>query len=130
MDELTKEELTERFYDLKAHLINLLFASRRLLTEASASQEIGRAVDWTIDNRTYERIREAVRDYDAYANNALKVVADATPGPRDRFAAAALTGYLAAFTGSRPFPGPEAVAIECYAYADAMLAERLRRKGA
>jgi hypothetical protein len=55
---------------------------------------------------------------------------DATPDLRDRFAAAALTGYLAAFTGGRPFPGPEAVAIDCYAYADAMLAERLRRKGA
>jgi hypothetical protein len=49
---------------------------------------------------------------------------------RDRFAAAALTGYLAAFTGGRPFPGPEAVAVDCYAYADAMLAECLRRKGA
>jgi hypothetical protein len=69
MDELTKEELTERFYELKAHLVNLLFASRRLLVEASANQEDGRTVDWTIDNRTYERIREAVRDYDAaYVN--------------------------------------------------------------
>jgi hypothetical protein len=55
---------------------------------------------------------------------------DATPDLRDRFAAAALTGYLAAFTGGRPFPGPEAVAIECYVYADAMLAERRHRKGA
>jgi hypothetical protein len=52
------------------------------------------------------------------------------PDLRDRFAAAALTGYLAAFTGNRAFPGPVAVAIDCYAYADAMLAERLRRKGA
>jgi hypothetical protein len=56
--------------------------------------------------------------------------ADSTPDLRDRFAAAALTGYLAAFTGGRPFPGPEAVAVDCYAYADAMLAECLRRKGA
>jgi phosphoenolpyruvate carboxylase len=56
--------------------------------------------------------------------NALEIIADAMPDLRDRFAAAALTGYLAAFTGSRPFPGPVAVAIECYAYADAMLAER------
>jgi hypothetical protein len=55
---------------------------------------------------------------------------DATPDLRDRFAAAALTGYLAAFTGNRAFPGPEAVAIECYVYADAMLAERRRKKGA
>jgi hypothetical protein len=56
--------------------------------------------------------------------------ADAVPDLRDRFAAAALTGYLAAFTGGRPFPGPEAVAVECYTYADAMLAERLHKKGA
>jgi hypothetical protein len=69
MDEMSKEEVTERFYELKSHLTSLLFASRRLLTEASANQEDGRTVDWTIDNRTYERIREAVRDYDdAYVN--------------------------------------------------------------
>jgi hypothetical protein len=56
--------------------------------------------------------------------------ADAMPDLRDRFAAVALTGYLAAFTGNRAFPGPKAVAMECYAYADAMLAERQHRKGA
>jgi hypothetical protein len=73
------------------------------------------------------------RDHGEDISNALKVIADAMRGPamrdlRDHFAAAALTGYLAAFTGNRAFPGPEAVAIECYTYADAMLAER--RKGA
>jgi hypothetical protein len=56
--------------------------------------------------------------------------ADAMPDLRDRFAAAALTGYFAAFTGDRPFPVPEAVAIDCYAYADAMLAERRRGSAA
>jgi CO dehydrogenase/acetyl-CoA synthase delta subunit len=56
--------------------------------------------------------------------------ADATPDLRDRFAAAALTGYLAAFTGDQPLPNGQAMAFNCYDYADAMLAERLRRKGA
>jgi hypothetical protein len=78
------------------------------------------------------------RDHGEDIANALKAIADAVTaedlpdlsGLRDRFAAAALTGYLAAFTGGRPFPGHEAVAVECYAYANAMLAERLRRKGA
>jgi hypothetical protein len=74
------------------------------------------------------------RDHGEEISNALKVIADAMPDAmpdlRDRFAAAALTGYLAAFTGNRVFPGPKAVAIECYAYADAMLAERRHRWGA
>jgi hypothetical protein len=68
------------------------------------------------------------RDHGEDIASALKVIADALPDLRDLFAAAALTGYLAAFTGNRAFPGREAVAIDCYAYADAMLAER--RKGA
>jgi hypothetical protein len=57
--------------------------------------------------------------------------ADAMPDLRDRFAAAALTGYLAAFTGEDvTLPNPRTTAKCCYEYADAMLAERLRRKGA
>jgi hypothetical protein len=129
MDVLTREELTERFYAMKAHLTNLLFASRRLLTEASASQEDGRTVDWTIGNRAYERIREAVRDYDdAYANkDKPKVIADATPGLRDHFAAAALTGML---SGRQPggHYSPESFAAYAYRCADAMMEAR-RAKG-
>jgi hypothetical protein len=48
----------------------------------------------------------------------------------DHFAACALTGYLAAFTDDRPMPDAKRAALYCYDYADAMLAERLRRKGA
>jgi hypothetical protein len=70
------------------------------------------------------------RDHGEDISSALIGIADAMPGLRDRFAAAALTGYLAAFTGDRLLPDPRAAAKGCYEYADAMLAERLRRKGA
>lgn len=46
---------------------------------------------------------------------------------RDYFAAAALRGWLASFPGDMPFPenrGVTAIAIDCYAMADAMLAAR------
>jgi hypothetical protein len=65
--------------------------------------------------------------------NALAVIADAMralPDLRDHFAAAALTGYLAAFTGDRPMPDARATAEGCYEYADAMLAYRRWGKGA
>jgi hypothetical protein len=48
---------------------------------------------------------------------------------RDQFAAAALTGYLAAFTGKQVLPDEPVAAEASYRYADAMLAERRRGKG-
>jgi hypothetical protein len=70
------------------------------------------------------------RDHGEDIANALAVIADAMPDLRDHFAACALTGYLAAFTGDRLLPDPRAAAKGCYEYADAMLAERRHRKGA
>jgi hypothetical protein len=71
------------------------------------------------------------RDHGEDISNALKVIADAMPDLRDRFAAAALTGYLAAHTGRDiPMPNAQAAAEHCYRYAAAMLAERRRREGA
>jgi hypothetical protein len=43
---------------------------------------------------------------------------------RDRFAAAALTGYLAMNSSNERYPRPEKVALMAYEYADAMLLER------
>jgi hypothetical protein len=44
---------------------------------------------------------------------------------RDYFAAQALTGYIAAFSGPHcNFPAADAAATRAYKYADAMIAER------
>ena len=48
---------------------------------------------------------------------------------RDYFAAKAMTGYLAAFSGQDiRLPNADEVAHEAYSYADAMLAEREKGK--
>ena len=46
------------------------------------------------------------------------------PTLRDRFAMAALTGFIAGDHPDSPWPDPQTVAKRAYAVADAMLAER------
>ncbi len=44
---------------------------------------------------------------------------------RDYFAAQALTGYIAAYSGDQPLPGHDVAAGYAYEVADAMIAQRL-----
>lgn len=47
--------------------------------------------------------------------------------PRDEFAAAALTGIVASYTGDLPLPETDFAADNAYHYADAMMRRRERK---